>query len=423
MGILNVTTDSFSGDGLGSDVEAALSRVRQMIIEGADIVDVGGESTRPGAQEVTSHEEIARVVPVIQRLNAEISVPISVDTYKSEVAEAAVKAGASLINSVYGLKRDPRLAGVAARFNVPIVLSSSQRGDMTEDIVSEVLADLRQAVSEAESAGIPPQNIIVDPGFGFGKTVSQNLEVLRRLDELAKLGKPVMLGTSRKSTIGKVLGDLPPNQRLFGTVATSVIGIMNGADLIRVHDVKENVQAARMTDAVMRGFNTPPHRIYLSLGSNLGDRLKNLETAIWRIAEKAPIIMVSPVYETEPFGVPPQAKFLNIVVEANTDQEPEELLRFLKGVEQKMGREQAGSDAPRPIDIDILFYDDLVMSTKLLSIPHPRLSQRAFVLVPLNDLAPELLHPELKKTVRQMLSALDNTQGVKLYRSTLLLVK
>ncbi|QNT75437.1 dihydropteroate synthase [Dehalogenimonas etheniformans] len=422
IGILNVTPDSFSGDGVGADIDAAIARAKQLVMEGADIIDVGGESTRPGAPEVTSGEEITRVVPVIRKLASEIEVPISVDTYKSEVADAAVRAGASMINSVYGLKRDPKLAEVASRLNVPIILTSSQRDNPATDIIKAILADLGSAVSEAESAGIKRENIIVDPGFGFGKTVVQNLELLKRLDEFRCLGKPILLGTSRKSTIGKILGDVPLDQRLFGTVATTVISIMNGADIVRVHDVKENVQAARMTDAVIRcslmGENQF-HKVYLSLGSNLGDRLSNLESAVKLLRERISIARISPVYQTEPVGVTEQPKFLNMVVEVCTVLAPGELLLFLKDIEQQLGRGSAGSEAPRPIDIDILFYDTLVMTNESLVIPHPRLSQRAFVLVPLHNLVPDLVHPVLKKTVREMLSALNNPLGVEFYRCNL----
>jgi len=255
MGILNVTPDSFSGDGVYLDTETALDQAKKMIAEGADIIDIGGESTRPGAPGITVEEELARVIPVIQRLSSEIDLPISIDTYKFEVAEAAVKAGAAMINDVWGLKRDPRLAALAASSNVPIILTSSQRDEPAVDIISAVIADLRRAIEVALASGVAPGKIIVDPGFGFGKTVAQNLALLRRLDELKVLGKPLLLGTSRKSTIGKVLGDVEPKERLFGTVATTAIGIMNGADIIRVHDVKENAQTAKMTDAVARGFH------------------------------------------------------------------------------------------------------------------------------------------------------------------------
>ncbi len=253
MGILNVTPDSFSGDGLADNVEAAIAQAKRMVSEGADIIDIGGESTRPGAPKVTADEEIRRVVPVIERLKAELNIPLSIDTYKAEVAEAAVQAGANLLNDVWGLKRDHRLAEVAARHSLPIVITSSQRDVPVSNIMPAIINSLKWAIEQAEAAGVLPENIIIDPGFGFGKTVGQNLELLRRIGELRQLGKPILLGTSRKSAIGKVLRGALVEDRLMGTVATTVIGIMEGVDIVRVHDIKENIQAAEMSDAVLRG--------------------------------------------------------------------------------------------------------------------------------------------------------------------------
>jgi dihydropteroate synthase len=254
MGILNVTPDSFSGDGLADNIETAITQAKRMVSEGADIIDVGGESTRPGAPKVTADEEIRRVVPVIERLKAELNISLSIDTYKAEVAEAAVQAGANQLNDVWGLKRDRRLAEVAARHNLPIVITSNQRDAPVSNIMPAVIDSLKWAIEQAEAAGVLPENIIIDPGFGFGKTVGQNLQLLRRIGELRQLGKPILLGTSRKSTIGRVLGDAPVKDRLMGTVATTVIGIMEGVDIVRVHEIKENVQAAGMGDAVLRGW-------------------------------------------------------------------------------------------------------------------------------------------------------------------------
>ncbi|MEL7562918.1 dihydropteroate synthase [Dehalogenimonas sp. 4OHTPN] len=413
MGILNVTPDSFSGDGLGGDVEAAIAQAERMAAEGADIIDVGGESTRPGAPEVSAEEEIRRVVPVIERLKAAIDLPVSIDSYKAEVAEAAVRAGASLLNDVWALKRDARLAGVAARYGLPVVLSSSQRDAPVADIMPAVIDSLRWAIGRAAAAGVAPENIIVDPGFGFGKTVEQNVEVLRRLGELRVLGKPILLGTSRKSTIGKVLGDAPPPERLFGTVATTAIGIMNGADIVRVHDVKENAQAARMADAVVRGVT-----VYLGLGSNLGDRERNLALAVEAISRDLRLNQLSPVYETEPWNVAPQPRFLNMAIEAQTALPPSGLLDYVKNLERILGRAAADPGQPRVIDIDILLYGDQVLDTPTLIIPHPRLAQRAFNLVPLNDLDPELKHPVTGLTAAEMLSALGQIRGVEPYQET-----
>jgi dihydropteroate synthase len=257
MGIINVTPDSFSGDGLAYDVGAAVARAQQMESAGADILDIGGESTRPGSAPVAAGEELRRVLPVVERVVAAVKVPVSIDTYKAEVARRAVAAGAALINDVWGLKQDPTLAGVAAETGVPLVVMHHQRGTCYVDLVAEVLASLRWSLRRAEEVGVSPENIIVDPGIGFGKTLEHNLELMRRLRELRSLGRPVLLGTSRKSMIGLVLG-LPPEQRVEGTAAMVALGIAAGADIVRVHDVTPMVRVCRMTDAIVRGSLSRP---------------------------------------------------------------------------------------------------------------------------------------------------------------------
>jgi dihydropteroate synthase len=253
MGIINLSPDSFSGDGLGGDISAAQAQARRFIAEGADIIDVGGESTRPGAKPLSLEEELHRVIPAIERLAGELPVPVSIDTYKSAVASRALAAGARMINDVWGLKQDPGLARVAAEAGVPIILASNQRDRPCQhNIMAELLLSLQRSIALAKAAGIPEQNIIIDPGIGFGKSLEQNLEIIRRLAELRTLGKPILLGTSRKSVIGLVL-DLPPDQRLEGTAATVAIGIANGADIIRVHDVGPMARVCRMSDAIVRG--------------------------------------------------------------------------------------------------------------------------------------------------------------------------
>ena len=251
MGIVNVDPDSFSGDGL-RDAESAIDQGKRFAAEGADIIDVGGESTRPGFEPVSADEELGRVLPVIERLASELPVPVSIDTYKSEVARKAVAAGARMINDVWELKRDPKLARVAAEAGVPLVLSQNQRDSRFEDFFPELIASLKRSIQVALDAGVDWNNIIIDPGVGFGKTVEQNVEVVRRLAELKALGRPILLGTSRKSFIGHVL-DLPVDQRLEGTAATVAIGIANGADMVRVHDVAQMVRVIKMSDAVVRG--------------------------------------------------------------------------------------------------------------------------------------------------------------------------
>jgi dihydropteroate synthase len=263
MGILNVTPDSFSGDGLADDFKAAVKRAQQMASEGADIIDVGGESTRPKAQPVSVDEELRRVIPVIERLAGELSVPMSIDTTKSEVAQKALEAGARMLNDQWGLKRDPRLAELAAEWKVPIVLMSNQRDkggyDATlkrdtadyADPIAEIISSLKGSLEIATEAGVPAENIIIDPGIGFGKSWQHDLEIVRRLDELTELGKPILIGPSGKSFIGKVL-DVPVAERLPGTAAAVAIGIARGADMVRVHDVKQIVRVCRMSDAIIR---------------------------------------------------------------------------------------------------------------------------------------------------------------------------
>jgi len=262
MGILNITPDSFSGDGLlatyepaaaADPVAAAVATARRMVAEGADLLDIGGESTRPGHAAVSAEAEAARVVPVIAAVRAALpSTPISVDTTKVRVAELAIDAGADLINDVWGVGPDEDLARLAATRGLPLVVMHNRAEPVYADLMGEIVGELRAAVERAVRLGVARGDVIVDPGFGFGKTAEHNLVVLRDLAALSTLGRPILLGASRKSTLGKVL-DLPADQRLEATLATTALGIANGADLVRVHDVEANVRVARMTDAVVRG--------------------------------------------------------------------------------------------------------------------------------------------------------------------------
>ena len=271
MGILNVTPDSFSGDGLidtpRDPVEAALARARRFVEAGADILDVGGESTRPGADPVGVEAELARVIPVIRALAAAHDVWISVDTYKAGVAEAALEAGAHIINDVWGLRADPEMAGLVARRKAPVILMHNRStpgsaevretlgghyvGVEYENLIEDIKRELGHSLELAGAAGIHDAHIVLDPGIGFGKTISQNLEILDRLDEIRSLGYPILLGPSRKSFIGYTL-DAPPDERVEGTAATIAIGIDRGADIVRVHDVGVMARVAKMTDAIVR---------------------------------------------------------------------------------------------------------------------------------------------------------------------------
>lgn len=251
MGILNVTPDSFSDGGRWVDLDQAVAHARAMIAQGADVLDIGGESTRPGAASVSAEEELRRVVPVIERLSRELDVWLSIDTYKASVAEAALQAGAHIVNDVWGLKADPAMAGVCARYDCPVILMHNRQSPPDSDVMQQVLHDLQESLALAAAAGVRPDNIWLDPGIGFGKTYEQNLQVMRQLDELTALGYPVLLATSRKSMIGLTL-DLPVDQRVEGTAATVTLGIAKGVSMVRVHDVLEMTRVARMTDAMIR---------------------------------------------------------------------------------------------------------------------------------------------------------------------------
>ncbi|MEH7886634.1 dihydropteroate synthase [Bacillus sp. JJ1609] len=250
MGILNVTPDSFSDGGKYSHVENAVKHARQMIEDGADILDIGGESTRPGYERISDAEEISRVVPAIEAITKELHIPISIDTYKSEVAKKAVDAGAVIINDIWGAKADPEIADVAAETGVPIILMHNRNDRNYSNFIRDVLNDLYESITIAKKAGVKDDQIILDPGIGFAKSLAENLEIMRHLDTLVSLGYPVLLGTSKKSMIGGVL-DLPVSERTEGTGATVCFGIQQGCQIVRIHDVKEMSRTAKMMDALM----------------------------------------------------------------------------------------------------------------------------------------------------------------------------
>ncbi len=250
MGILNVTPDSFSDGGKWNDRDNALRHVEEMIADGMDLLDIGGESTRPGYVRLSDEEEIARVTPIIEAVKANFDVPISLDTYKAAVAEAGILAGADLINDIWGLKYDDKIAHVIAGSGVPCCLMHNREQAVYENFMQDVAADIAETLQLAERAGISDDKIILDPGVGFGKTYAQNLEIINALEELHLFGCPILLGCSRKSVIGLTL-DLPVEQRLEGTLVTTVMAVMKGCSFVRVHDVKENVRAVRMAEAIL----------------------------------------------------------------------------------------------------------------------------------------------------------------------------
>lgn len=253
MGILNVTPDSFSDGGKFNDLDKALYHVEEMITDGMDIVDVGGESTRPGYTLLPDEEEIHRVIPIIEEIKSRFDIPISLDTYKSKVAQAGAEAGADLINDIWGLKYDEALVDVIAKSGLPCCLMHNRKEPDYQDYMSEVLEDLKETLVIAKRAGIEADKIILDPGVGFGKTYENNLEIIDRMEMLHSLGYPLLLGCSRKSVIGLTL-DLPASQRIEGTLVTTVYGVLKGAMFVRVHDVKENVRAIKMAEAIRDGY-------------------------------------------------------------------------------------------------------------------------------------------------------------------------
>ncbi|CAM2818986.1 dihydropteroate synthase [Hathewaya histolytica] len=251
MGILNVTPDSFSDGGKFNSIEMAVDHAKEMVKKGATIIDIGGESTRPNHTPVGEEEEVRRIVPIIKAIRKELDIPISIDTYKGRVAELALESGANLINDVWGFKKDPKIKEVAAYYKVPCCLMHNRENMNYNNFLEDVIEDLRQSVEIAIKAGVKEENIILDPGIGFAKTLEQNLLFLNNLEILKKeFPYPVLLGTSRKSVIGKAL-DLETSERVEGTIATTVLGVMKGCDFIRVHDVCENYRAAKMTDAIL----------------------------------------------------------------------------------------------------------------------------------------------------------------------------
>ncbi len=250
MGILNVTPDSFSDGGSYTSIDTAMEQTEKMIQQGADIIDVGGESTRPGHVQIGDEEEIKRVVPVIREIKKKFDIPVSIDTYKSAVAKAALEAGADLLNDIWGFRYDEKMAELAAEYDVPVCLMHNRDNLDYDDFMEDVKKDLQISLDIAEKYGVKKENIMLDPGVGFGKTYEQNLMVMNHLEEIVDMGYPVLLGTSRKSVIGLTL-DLPVDEREEGTLATSVLGAIKGCQFVRVHDVEKNIRALKMTDAIL----------------------------------------------------------------------------------------------------------------------------------------------------------------------------
>lgn len=408
MGIVNATPDSFSGDGVLDPARAA-EQARAMVAAGAELIDVGAESTRPGHAAVDADGEWARLEPVLRTVRAAVCVPITVDTAKTEVAARAFEAGADALNDVHGLRADAGIAPLLARTGMPAVLMHNQRGRAASgEVIADIAAGLRESLAIAEAAGVEADRVILDPGFGFGWQPAENLEMLRRLGELRALGRPLLLGTSRKSTIGAVLGDRPEDGRLWGTAASVALAVEAGADIVRVHDVASMVDVVRTADAAVRGWPTPERRVWLALGGNLGDRLARLRGALDALqAGGVAIDLCSRVYETPPWGVSDQPRFANAAVAARTSLTARELLTLCKRIEAEAGRDfRAPRNSARPIDLDILAIEGETVAESDLAIPHAALHERAFVLLPLVDVAPHWRHPALGRTAAELLATL-----------------
>jgi len=398
MGILNVTPDSFSDGGRHFEADIAVARARTMVAEGAAIIDVGGESTRPGHTPVSAEEELRRIVPVLEALTTEIDRPVSVDTSKADVARTAARLGASVINDVWGLQRDPAMAdAVAETASAVVIMHNRDSADASIDILDDVERAFDRSLGLAARAGVAFSRILLDPGVGFGKTPEQNHACIWNLARFRRFGCPILVGLSRKSFIGRIVGD----QRLLGTLAADVIALIEGASVLRVHDVAENKVALDMVNALKRSARPPTPaaarrdgraRVVLALGGNVGDKAGTLRRALGRLGVEPGIELtaVSRLYSTAPWGKTDQDWFVNACALASTDLAPEALLDRVKALEIELGRQPGERWGPRVIDIDIVAYEDVALNTPRLTLPHPELFNRIFVLAPLAEIAPEL---------------------------------
>ena len=400
MGILNVTPDSFSDGGRHFDPGSAVARAKGMVAEGAAIVDIGGESTRPGHAPVSAEEELWRVKPVLEALVADFDVAVSIDTGKAAVAREAARLGASVINDVWGLQRDPGMAdAVADTGSALVIMHNRERADGTIDILDDVERFFERSLNLAAGAGVAFSRILLDPGVGFGKTPEQNHSCIWNLDRFRRFGAPVLVGLSRKSFLGRITGAEVDN-RLPGTLAADTIALMRGASVLRVHDVAENraaldifktLSAAAKPSAKLEDDGRA--RIVLALGGNVGDKTLSLRRALRAIAGEPGIELtaVSRLYRTAPWGKKDQDWFVNACALGLTRLAPVALLERMKALEVDLGRVSTERWGPRVIDIDLVAYDDISLRSEKLTLPHPELFNRAFVLVPLAEIAPDLI--------------------------------
>lgn len=388
MGIVNVTPDSFSDGGKYATHEAAITHARELVAQGATIIDIGGESTRPGSVAPSLQEEIERVVPVIEGLQ-DCGVPLAVDTRHAAVARAAVEAGVDIINDISGF-RDSDMVQVAVDSDAGLVVMHMQGTPETmqdnphyDDVAREVRTYLRSRAQELVRFGVKKERISLDPGFGFGKTYEHNLVLMTEVKRIVELGYPVLIGISRKTFVGKICGAEVPSDRDAASAQMAVDLYYRGCPIMRVHNVKE-------TKYELERAQKAHHEAFIALGSNIGDKLLNLKSALNHIAHfpQTKILGCSHAYESEPAYETEQATFANAVIRVETSLSPWALFAELQAIEQVMGRVKLYTNGPRSIDVDLLTYDDEVINEPTLVVPHPRLAERDFVVTPLLEIAP-----------------------------------
>lgn len=412
MGILNATDDSFAGDGLADDVAALLTRGIRMVIDGADVLDVGAASSRPGHADVDEAQELRRATAAVEALAARIAVPLSIDTTRLSVARACLERGATIVNDVSGLA-DERMAMLAAEWGAQLVLVYSRESSRDrvardadpEGIVAEARAFLADACARAARCGVARERLFIDPGLGFAKTAAESFALLRGLAALSDIA-PVVAGSSRKGHLGVVTGR-SVTERAFATAGAVATAVLAGARAVRVHDVAEMVDVVRVADAVRRGVADAPARVaFIGLGANLGDRLASLRRAIAALRAVGEVRAVSAVWETAPQDVVAQPPYLNAVAAVSTRPQPSgELVGRLKEIERDLGRTPGPRYGPRVIDLDLLLVAraSAVEIDGDVVVPHLRLHERRFALAPLAELAPEERVPGSDATVRELL--------------------
>jgi len=411
MGILNATDDSFSGDGFGDNTEALVRRGVEMERDGADILDVGAASSRPGHAAVPPERELRRALVAVRRLREAVSVPISIDSTREAVVDACLQAGASVANDVSGLE-DDRLAMAVARSQAWLVIAHSRTSPRSEPereadpeaVVALVRDDLRAAIGRAEAVGVPRDRVIVDPGLGFAKTAAESFALLRRLREIREIA-PVLAGSSRKGHLGAVTGRTV-DQRIFASASATAATVLGGADIVRVHDVGAMVDVVRVADAVRRGVRM--RAAYIGLGANLGPARQTLQRALKELGGLGRVVGVSGLWRSEPMYVVNQPPFLNAVASLETAlASPGTLVRELKRIERDLGRGPHERYGPRELDLDLLLFAGAATAEREgdVAVPHERIAERRFVLGPLAELAPDAIDPRSGRSVRELLAA------------------